>query len=378
MQKYITILGVFLLCGCSPISKLYNNFSDFKEIKHYSDSNIPIRIFFDRYGDLYPNQFLNVTQFSDAQSTLMQYYIQNDIELKKALEAEGLHNSNQSDIKSKFLILQNHLVVQLTNEINEKSKGKKLVFFIHGYNNTGESASVDLEKLQVQILQKFPYEKFQFVEVYWDGLTKRRNLFNSVKIWDNAQYSSAMAGLGLRRILGGIRNNENYVITHSHGASVITEALFNVRRFDPDYYANDKDGKVIVELQTAYDTPSSKFIVGMLAPAIPGNNVFGEYYDRTVNGTAKVTTINNYRFINGFNKYDIATTKGFLSKYFGASTLACNEEDHENVEKRFSKNAMIYSRINFSTNTKHKQRSHAIVKYIENESFDSFLTSVFK
>ncbi|WP_348635068.1 alpha/beta hydrolase [Chryseobacterium sp. PvR013] len=260
--------------------------------------------------------------------------------------------------------------------MNNLSNNKKLVFLIHGYNNTGESASLALEKLRVEVIKKFPHEKFQFVEVYWDGLTKRDNPLNSTTIWNNAQYSSSMAGLGLRKILINIKNKENYVITHSHGASVITEALFNVRRFDDKYYITNYNGKEIANLQAIYNTPTSKFSVGMLAPAIPGYNVFHEYYDRTVEGSSVVTTMTNYRFVNGFNKYDVATTKGFLAGSFGATTLACREDDHLAVQAFFKNDSKIYSRINFSEDKNNKQRSHAVVAYIENPNFNTFLISV--
>lgn len=377
MRNNLFILGIFLLCGCSPINKLYNNFSEFKEVKKFSDSNIPIRIFFDRYGDFYPGHSIIPAEFENQQSTLEDYFAKNEIQLKNAFDVEGLAYRNGDDLKLNYETLQNHLRNEYIKEINTLSTGKKTVFLIHGYNNTGESASTALEKLRVEVVKKFPQQKFQFVEVYWDGLTKRTNSFNSVTIWDNAQYSSSMAGLGLRRILNKIKNNENYVITHSHGAAVIIEALFNVRRFSNEFYDTHNDGIEIKMLQTTYDTPTAKFTVGMLTPAIPGYNVFEEYYHRTIAGKTTIIQTANYRFVNGFNKYDIATTKGIFSRHLGATTLSCNENEHREVEQEFN-NAAIYSRTDFSSDKDNKQRSHAVIKYIENPSFDSFLASVFR
>lgn len=376
MRNKIYILGIFFLLGCSPIHKLYNNFSEFKEVKNFSDSNIPLRIYFDRFGDIYPSHPIGTQEFDNEQSTLEFYFKNNKAELKKAFDSEGLSYSEGDNVKVNFEKLQDNLRANYVSEINRSSKSKKLVFLIHGFNNTGESASAALENLRVEIVKKFPQHKFRFVEVYWDGLTKRTNSLNTAVIWNNAQYSAAMAGLSLRRILSGIANDESYVLTHSLGAAVITEALFNVRRFDNDYYDTHRDGIEIKTLQTAYDTPTTKFSVGMLTPAIPGKNVFNEYYQRTVAGRTTGDTTANYRFVNGFNKYDIATTKGVFSRYFGSTTLSCDEDAHREVEEIFRNNSTIYSRINFSADKKNKQRSHAVAKYIKNSSFDSFLVSV--
>lgn len=376
MKNKIIVLAILLLCSCSPINKHYNNFSEFKEGKQYSDIHTPIRIFFDRQGMLYTDQPLNISKFYDAQSLLTDYYKDQKDELQRVFVTEDLLFTESNNITKNIEILQNHLCEKYIKKINTVSADKKLVFLIHGYNNTGETASTALEKLRVAILKKYPQEKFQFVEIYWDGLTKRNNPLNSGRIWDNAQYSSARAGLELRRILNSIEKTESYVITHSHGASVITEALFNVRRFKDKFYKHDDDGIDITRLQAIYNTPTSKFIVGMLAPAIPGYNVFCEYYERTVAGVPKIITMSNYRFINGFNKYDIATTKGVFPRFFGATTLACKEQDHEDVENIFNNNTAIYSRSDFSADKQNKQRSHAVVKYIENPNFDSFLASV--
>jgi hypothetical protein len=100
-------------------------------------------------------------------------------------------------------------------------------------------------------------------------------------------------GLELRRLLVGISNQKINVITHSHGAGVITAALFNVRKFDEDRKVFSTEFTEEIDLKykmKIYDCATQEFHVGMLAPAIPGENVFDEYFQRTISGVDSLTT----------------------------------------------------------------------------------------
>ena len=377
LRKYILLLSVVGL-SCTPIKKLYNDFGADKQLKEYSAQYQPIRIYFDRWGAIYPQYTIQPSRFQDSCSVLERVY--SDVsELKSAYGAEGILYHEDASTKDNFELLQRYLVEKYVSNIDQAAKGKELVFLIHGYNNTAETAFRSLEQLRVAVAKRFPATHFQFVEIYWDGLHNEGRQINSFRIWDNAQYSAARVGLGLRRILSGIKHPYNYVITHSHGAGVITEALFNVRRFKEKFYDCDPDGRIIKVLQADahYDTPQTQFAVGMLAPAIPGANVFDEYACRTIQGGMKVVSLTNYRFVNGFNKYDKVTSKWKFARFFGSTTLASKEQEHLAVNQLFKGDKLIYNRVNFSEDRHHKQKSHALPSYIANPKFNMFVDALF-
>lgn len=378
-MKNIFFLLVLLVSttACTPIDQLYNNFGEYSESKRYSDEHLPYRLYYDRHGHLYPDAAPADNAFRNAHGLLENYFKENPSELVRAFEAERVETPTNTDSEHQFNYLQNHLLQKHLQQITNKGKDKKVVFLIHGYNNTGESASLALEKFRVSILRQFPEEKFLFVEIYWDGLTKKNNKFNSSRIWDNSQVSASYAGLGLRQLLGGLPKGHYYVMTHSHGAAVITEALFNVRRFPKKSYTNVDYIRKIVRLQHEYDTPTSLFSVGMLVPAIPGNNVFDEYYHRTENKITVTTSLKNFRFVNGFNRYDMATSKVILAHYFGSTSLASKEKEHWKVQQRFN-TADVYSRVDFSGKAYPKQRSHAVKDYVAHPAYQEFLLVLFK
>ncbi len=377
-MKIVFLFLIMLLTGvsCTPIDQLYNNFGEYSESKRYSDEHLPYRLYYDRHGHLYPDAAPADNAFRNAHGLLENYFKENPSELVRAFEAERVETPTNTDSEHQFRYLQNHLLQKHLQQITNKGKDKKVVFLIHGYNNTGESASLALEKFRVSILRQFPEEKFLFVEIYWEGLTQKNNKLNSSRIWDNAQVSAAYAGLGLRQLLGRLPRGHYYAMTHSHGAAVITEALFNVRRFPKESYSDVDYMREIARRQNEYDTPTSLFSVGMLAPAIPGDNVFDEYYSRTENKMSVTTSLKNFRFVNGFNRYDLATSKGIFAHYFGSTSLASKEKEHHKVEQRFN-TADVYSRVDFSGKSYPKQRSHAVKDYVAHPACHDFIRALF-
>jgi Alpha/beta hydrolase of unknown function (DUF900). len=377
--KLIVVMSLFAVVSCSPIKGLYNNFSAFKhQGELYPEANKPIRIFLDRWGDVYPDLTIEESLFRDSLSVLECYFRSQDnlAQLYKKYNFSFSEPINDRDYKDKFTFLQDYLCKQLADSIDHASQFKKPVLLIHGYNNTPESASAAFSKLELKINKQYPNQKFLFIELYWDGLKDRNHPLNSIKIWDNSQVSAAYVGMGLRSILNKLQTDTIHVITHSHGAAVITEALFNVKRFPDKYYKEHKDGIELVGFQKTIETPKSNFIVGMVAPAIPGVNVFEHYWDRT--GEEQIQKVNqeNYIFINGFNKYDIIINKYVgVSKKLGATTLACSMKENRKVKKRLQSSKTLFSVVDFSENTK-KQFSHKFNKYIDHPKFPDLLSGV--
>lgn len=379
MKKTLLFLLLVAISGCSPIKTLYNDFGPLKEQQSYTSANEPIRIYLDRNGYVYPEFRINSNLFEDHNSLLEDVYLEDNPTLLNIFKSEGISYETSKSAAENIEDLKVHLDRKYSSLINKSCNGKKLVFLIHGYNNNGEKASVSFSRLRVAVTKLRPDINFQFVEIYWDGMNNGDKMTNTLKIWDNAQYSAALAGLGLRRILNKVNCGHSYVITHSLGAAVITEALFNVRRFKDEFYNEDPLGMEIIQMRKndLYDSPASLFTVGMLTPAIPGENVFSEYYQRTVNGREEHQDTAPYKFINGFNEFDIATTKWKFSKYIGSTTLACNEKEHEKVSSLFKGDTNVYDRVVFSKSYGKKQTSHGVKEYIENENFQLFISKIF-
>ena len=379
MKKSLFIIA-FIISGCSNcITTLYNDFNKFKNKAEGMPNDGAIRIYFDRWGDIYPDLFIDHTTFYSNNSTLENVYKNDSAVLDKVLTEENLSGTGL-DSKEKIALLEENLSLKYAKKINTLSNNKKLIFFIHGFNNTAEEAYPNYQKIKSEILKRYTKDEIQIVEIYWDGLLDKGKTVNAIKIWNNSQVAAAFVGLGLRRVLSKISAKKSYVITHSHGAAVITEALFNVRRFKLSYYTDYDDGKEIVSMQQnhkLYTTPKTEFVVGMLAPAIPGTNVFDEYHQRTVEAGNVVTTDFNYRFISGFNINDEKTTKWKLASKFGSTTLACRINENKEVGNYFTDHPNVFNSIDFSTNHGSPQKKHDFALYISNEHFEDLLDSLF-
>lgn len=378
-MKKIFLLLVILACSCSPINKLYNDLGEMKQLQENGSKNKPVRIYFDRWGYVYPDYKIEDTLFRFRGSALDSVYRMDNNTLISAYQSEKLRYDANRPSEENIEKLQLYLDQKYTALIDSMASDKKLVLLIHGYNNDGKAASMVFSRLELAIHKLRPDDNIQFVEIYWDGMYKGKNIFNSAKIWNNAQYNASLVALGLRRILNRLRSEQIYVVTHSQGAAVITEALFNAERFPPKFYTNDKDGQEIISLRNnpLYNSPSAHFTVGMLVPAIPGMNVFEDYYCRTLEGRQELVATAEYKFINGFNAHDLITSKWKFSTFFGSTSLASREEEHEAVNAFFYNNTNIYDRVIFSTSKGSKQTSHAVKDYVDNENFPAFVDKIF-
>ncbi len=379
--KLIVVMSFFAVVSCSPIKGLYNNFSAFKHQREIeTEANKPIRIFLDRWGDVYPDLIIEDNLFKRRNSTLENYFCTSD-NLQKLYNIYHIPYSGEMEkdgCKTRFNLIQEHLHKKLADSIDRLAMHKKLVFLIHGYNNTAESASLAFSEMEKKIVERYPDQKILMVELYWDGLQDKNKDKNSIKIWDNAQVSAAYVGMGLRNILNKLQTDNIYVISHSHGAAVITEALFNVRRFPLEYYKKHQDGKELVRFQESFHTPQNNFVIGMIAPAIPGMNVFYRYDQRTGPEGAFTSTQKNYKFINGFNKNDKVVNKYIgISPYFGSTTLACDSLENIAVQKHFSSTPGLYVKVDFAP-LGYKQTSHQYLDYIKNPASTELLDKMFK
>jgi hypothetical protein len=377
--KRFSVIILIVLLSCDPISKLYVKFGEVKPVLEKRDDDA-FTIFFDREGTIYPDLTLSDSLIKYYDSRLQYLYQNEPTILKNACLKSHVSES------SSFTELQTKIIEEKASEINRNANGKQIVFMIHGFNKhplLPDSASSSHEFMQMRdtLKSKYSNTNFYFVEIYWDGCSwvngkKSREALNTFKIWNNAEAASNLVGLELRRILSKINHDTTWVITHSLGASVITCALFNVDKF--------KEGKFRQNLMKKckdtvnYKTPIKEFKIGMLAPAIPGDNSFDEFKNRTPPNSI----IYNYRFVIGYNIYDPALTKKIgIPKHFGATSLGCLYSEVLKVENRINKTGdSIIMAENFSyRKDSSRQKIHDFSEYIKNDlHMKEFLRKLFE
>jgi hypothetical protein len=390
MKKLLFLFTLTFLMGCTPISKLYIPFGDAK-LQHAQSKDAIVRLYFDRHGQLYPDIPIDDTLLQINSSLLTEYYHKNLKDYKAVCTELGVNGGDQPT-EGIIEEIQNRLIQKKIGLINTNSTNKEIVFIIHGYNDhplkkANDNTFVENKATEDAIIKKFPKRSFLFVEVYWDGLSKENGAsfltaVNSIRIWGNSQVSATYVGLELRRILAKINDARFSVVTHSHGAGVITNALFDVYKFDPDYYLDEGDFIPKAYSDKRYDTPKQDIHIGMLAPAIPGVNVFKDYSLRTVNGVeGRDEALKNYHFILGFNRYDPVTRKFYTkSSLLGSTTVACNYKELVRTSTKMNNDPNVFDFVDFSfTNANKKQYSHSWFVYLANEPHSGiFFEKVFK
>jgi len=382
MKKIYILVITMTLVSCTPMRKLYVKYGEAKPKLENEDRSV-MRIFFDRYGTLYPNITISDTKIMDNDSDLDMVYKNNKDLLQLACISNGLPADGTADM------LQQKIIDDILKQINLAAKNKQVILLIHGFNKhpfkpIDSNSVAEFKLMREKIVNTYPNKQFQFVEVYWDGCTwangsdseliKARN---SIKIWDNAQAASNFVGVELRKILTKIDNDDTIVITHSLGASVITTALFNVDKFDLEKKDNDFR-KEILKAYEKTDTPTKKFRIGMLAAAIPGENTFDDYLKRT---PEKSIIFDNYDFVLGYNTNDFIITKWILAGKFGSTTLGSrlNEINATNtILKGFKVKQIEPISFSFYSNDT-PQKEHAFRAYIANtKAMDIFLDKLLK
>ena len=382
MKKTTCVLILFSLLGCNSIHRLSVPFADPKTVienAHINDG--VIRIFFDRNGFIYPDAVPDATITDTAlmkcDSRLASFYQSYPAVYDKICNANGVTPISELDsLNARVDPLQKRLINGYISRINTTAVQKTIVFLIHGCNEhpvlspDHYNAAKGYQLTRDSLTAQFPAKHLLFVEIYWDGLSIENGShflptlsLNTLKIWKNAQVGASYAGLELRRILSGLQNDTIHVITHGDGAGLITNALFNVLKSGSKQNSNPDRWEYEINNclnSRAYKTPAQQFYIGMLAPAIPGINVFKEYHRRTVGGKDTDVPLNNYHFILGFNKFDRVTSKFRLAaKCFGSTTLACKSAELNRTRQLFNNDPSIIDYVDFSYyNNRDKQVEH--------------------
>lgn len=384
MMRYIIIFLSLLLVNCSSIKNHYLQFGAYSTLLKSEDNKT--KIFFDRYGKMYPEFDIDNQKLKDNYSSLELYY-ENNIDLLKR-DVKKLNIDITEPITKKnnskyFQLLQIKTFENVINRINNLDFDE-ITFLIHGYRNRFAYASTSYSNAE-QTISKSNKANNHFVEVYWDGLTYTK--YNGIKVWDNGQAHSYLVGLELRKVLSNIEVNTIRILGHSTAANLICSSLFNQTS-----KMSKKDKKEFKSLYIdklslpEYKTPDSKIIVALIAPAMPGYSTFIDYDIR--NTEYYDLTKDNYQFIISLNEFDPALNKynilgeGGIKGGFGSTSLGCLKEEQENVKKLFFDKFKTLNNpkfVDFSyTSNNYKQNVHNLSAYIQNPKFEIVIDELYK
>ena len=362
------------------IRLLSQNASAEHNLFHPKPSKKVVRLYLDRYGQIYPsngfkadpNIFYMRGDFCHSEygrcrhgdaANLMTYFNYHD--------EDGFDEVAKAYKVSSFEGLQKKLLKEYAKTINSKlreSKSKKLVFLIHGFDNS--FTYWEYIRMREKINEYTGEDDIVYVELYWDALRDQ----NAAYTYSRAEINSLFVGYTLRKLLANIDENINLtLLTHSIGASVATQALFNVDKWRDRYFQYYLD-----DIGFGLPTPKQQNItLAMLAPAIPGVQTFND-----INNTSLDENDNeNYkRIVVGYSEHDHVNGKGMYSIFasrYGQHALAVSRSEVHRTHKTLQKehNDVKFLSANFTGDT--KKNTHTMSQYMDLGHFSDFIDDTF-
>jgi hypothetical protein len=296
-------------------------------------------------------------------------------------------------------------ITEKVNGNNQKSGEQlKITFLLVGYNNGQVSTNEKLNLLIAKIKELDGGANHYFIKVFWDGtfdpddkgLAKANNL-------RFANGTSYLVGEKLRRIIKAINAKDIYFITHSLGANVACQAMFNQISKIPSslQVTTNLEYQDWNQESNAFSTPVNKnFHALLVAPAMPGENTFVDLIqvDDNINSLTKTNT---YEFLIGVNTKDEALNKEFLvkglkmDKKFSSTSLGCDVDESKRIIKMINPNAMdndmkaerkeeigkksaiSYEYLDFSAK-KPFLTEHLIVEYLKRDEYTLLLRKLYR
>ncbi len=382
-MKYFIYLLAITMTSCSFIKDHYVQFGEHSNQQNASKGTT--RIFYDRYGKIYPNLPVDNLLLKKNYSSLELYYRNNLEILEDNLESYNVtvnEELNDENFQKYFGTLQDVTLKEIVRNL-KAIEADEFTFLIHGFRNRFEFANSSYANVENVIKSKTPNTRHHFIEVYWDGLTWTK--LNAAKVWDNAQAHSYLVGLELRKVLSSLQKDDINVIAHSTGANVICTALFSqtskISKKDKSEFQDLYINKLDLE---EYKTPSSLIRVALIAPAIPGVSSFKDY---AIRNPEIIRENDNYQFTITLNIFDPALTKYNVLGEFGVKTglgstsLGCLKSEHDSVKSLFEEEhgkLNIPMFLDFSyTNNNLQQNIHNLRAYVENPSFDDLVARLY-
>ena len=258
-----------------------------------------LALYYDREGTIYPDYFIANSALEKSGSSLKSWYCDNPEQFLAIAMMYGC-NFNQCSASS-IKILGDSIAAANSRAINSlKSKFSAVTFLIHGFRKPFVTANGDYTSVRdFAIMEKNISDLDKgnnlYVEVYWDAqygccftanLKRNEELF---ELFDQAQVTATLVGNNFRTILSNINFDTLNLYSHSLGARVVAQSLFNT-------------------VACATPTPSNKRVnICMVAPAIAGIETFKDYYRRNSNFDFQVH--DNYRLVVIYNDNDFVLLK---------------------------------------------------------------------
>lgn len=337
MKKQIIFGLSFLLSGCAGLPSIPpNEYSKTQDIPP-----LTTRIAFDQYGKIYPTS----PPFKIPAMYKLIPNINSGFSIEEHFKKRGL-NYNPDQI-------ENEIIKKIVQNSKSTAGNTKIIFLIHGFNNSFEKANKSLE-LMKKTIEKDSTSKNTYVEVYWDGLHRGPFTFISPNFyWQNALANSNYAGqVGFRNLLNKLpENTDLYFVTHSRGAAVVlsafTNPLYNIKEPKYEKFALSKFKKVRIV---------------SFAPAI-GTGHFSDQYMNI-----KTTIQNDFpadtKVFLGFNSSD-RTLKKYVPKLgerlLGSTKLGYDNSYYKIVEKSFNTKDLWIQRQEYT------QKDHDLKAYFGSE-----------
>lgn len=305
MNRMVIVILLVLCSGCGANHVIPDDNYTFRDT---SRENSAFRVAFDQDGNPYPSD-LRQRPVNKEKKPCFRYC---GFQLKN-----GQYNDFEYTGKTDEMILD-----QYASAINEALSGKeKIVFFVHGYNNSYE----EIDEMMAQFHRAISPDEQEtvVVEVVWDGLVSNGWFTH----WfDSLTYSNLAGQFGVRRLLNRIdgKGKSLYFVTHSRGAGVAMSTLFDpvydshIRGPNGDVLADDFDYE-------AFSNDFSKVSLIMMAPAVGKGHFTSDLSDEIPENTSLTLVLKNR---------DEATSKLILAKLFGTTVAGYDSKLVKQLEKK--------------------------------------------
>ena len=324
-----------------------------------------LSVYFDRNGKPYPDYFIADSVLNFNTGSLDSFYnsYPNDFSAICSLYKCRFNKYSISNTS----ILNDSIFQTIADKINNQTKkGLVPTFMIHGFrksyvNKPGVFTSVIDYNLLIAAINRLSTEKYSYIRVFWDGsyldisegVKQMKQIFT---VFEKAQLNAVSVGYGLRQVLSRTTSPEVNIISHSLGAKVVTNALF-------DTTINN------------YPTPNNRNInICLIAPAIDGIEAFKNYYSR--NSTLAYKKSDNYSLFVLYNKKDfVLRKKDYFFELFGPgprkhgnTTLGCNSNNEAIKLKDYFIQHFHGSKITLINMTDLIEKCHHLRCYCEGDN----------
>jgi len=268
----------------------------------YGERNLEgnkLAIYYDREGTIYPDYFIADASLERSCSSLKMWYTANTEQFLEVARQYGCHFAEYS--VGNIKILNDSIVAVNCRKINlQKGNFNSATFLVHGFRKPFVASNGDYTSgrdfaIMEKNISDLGKRNECFVEVYWDalyGCCFTANVMENEKLFhlfDQAQTAAKMVGASFRDVLSRTTFDTINLYSHSLGAQVIAQTLFNV-------------------VECAYPTPlNARVNICMIAPAISGIETFKSYYNR--NTDFDYRSNDNYRLAIVYNDNDFVLLK---------------------------------------------------------------------